>query len=63
MRAYYLNHVVPATHNADIFVLSGSSWAKMPLLTIGLLGAQIVWSTEMGYGEPLSTLESMVGSL
>jgi hypothetical protein len=22
----------------------------MPLLTIGLLGVQIIWSTEMGYG-------------
>jgi len=44
-------------------VLSGSSWAKLPLLTIGLLGAQMVWSTEMGYGEPLSTLWCMVDLL
>ncbi|KAG8860488.1 hypothetical protein FRC20_011607, partial [Serendipita sp. 405] len=30
----------------------GPSWLKMPLLTIGLLGTQIVWSTEMGYASP-----------
>ena len=44
-------------YNPDLYlsnsVLSGSSWAKLPLLTVGLLGAQIVWSTEMGYGEHL----------
>ncbi|PVF94319.1 MFS general substrate transporter [Serendipita vermifera] len=32
--------------------VKGPPWAKMPLLTIGLLGAQIVWSTEMGYASP-----------
>lgn len=30
----------------------GPSWLRMPLLTIGLLGTQIVWSTEMGYASP-----------
>lgn len=45
-------------HSANLYFYSvhlGSSWSKMPLLTVGLLGAQIVWSTEMGYGEFLST--------
>ncbi|KIM23207.1 hypothetical protein M408DRAFT_332490 [Serendipita vermifera MAFF 305830] len=32
--------------------VKGSKWARMPLLTIGLLGVQIIWSTEMGYASP-----------
>lgn len=31
--------------------VKGPRWAQMPLLTIGMLGLQIVWSVEMGYGE------------
>lgn len=29
----------------------GPSWAKMPLLTISMLGLQIVWSMEMAWGQ------------
>ncbi|KAG8924819.1 hypothetical protein FRC01_011008, partial [Tulasnella sp. 417] len=29
--------------------VKGPRWARMPLLTIGMLGLQIVWSVEMGY--------------
>lgn len=28
----------------------GPRWARMPLLTVGMLGIQCVWSIEMGYG-------------
>lgn len=28
----------------------GPRWARMPLLTAGMLGIQCVWSIEMGYG-------------
>ena len=31
--------------------VKGPKWAKIPLLTIGMLGIQCVWSIEMGYGE------------
>lgn len=31
--------------------VKGPACARMPLLTIGMLGLQIVWSVEMGYGE------------
>lgn len=36
--------------------VKGPPWARMPLLTIGMLGLQIVWSVEMGYGKPVITL-------
>ena len=26
-------------------------WARLPALTIGLLGVQVLWSVEMSYGE------------
>lgn len=29
----------------------GPEWMRMPLLTVGMLGLQCVWSIEMGYGE------------
>lgn len=32
--------------------VKGPTWAKMPLLTVTMLGMQIVWSVEMGYGGP-----------
>ncbi|KAG8822590.1 hypothetical protein FRC19_005644 [Serendipita sp. 401] len=32
--------------------IRGPSWMNMPLLTIDLLGTQIVWCTEMGYASP-----------
>ena len=28
----------------------GPRWAQLPLLTVGMLGLQIVWSVEMAYG-------------
>jgi solute carrier family 45 protein 1/2/4 len=31
--------------------VKGPKWAKLPLLTVGMLGIQCVWSIEMGYGE------------
>ncbi|KAF8307893.1 hypothetical protein DL93DRAFT_2171488 [Clavulina sp. PMI_390] len=30
----------------------GPYWAKLPLLTLGTLGMQILWSVEMGYASP-----------
>lgn len=30
--------------------VKGPKWAKLPLLTVGMLGTQVVWSIEMGYG-------------
>ncbi|KAK8854544.1 hypothetical protein IAR55_003283 [Kwoniella newhampshirensis] len=32
--------------------VKGPRWAKMPLLTVGMLGIQCVWSIEMGYASP-----------
>lgn len=31
--------------------VKGPRWAKMPLLTVSMLGIQIVWSMEMAWGE------------
>lgn len=31
--------------------VKGPTWARLPLLTVGMLGTQVVWSVEMGYGE------------
>jgi solute carrier family 45 protein 1/2/4 len=31
--------------------VKGPKWGKLPLLTVGMLGIQCVWSIEMGYGE------------
>lgn len=28
----------------------GPSWAQLPVLTVGLLGVQMMWSVEMAYG-------------
>lgn len=33
----------------------GPKWAKLPLLTVGGLGMQVLWSVEMGYGEHFIT--------
>jgi solute carrier family 45 protein 1/2/4 len=30
--------------------VKGPPWARLPLLTVGMLGTQVVWSVEMGYG-------------
>ncbi|KAK4689643.1 solute carrier family 45, member 1/2/4, partial [Tremellales sp. Uapishka_1] len=32
--------------------VKGPGWARMPLLTAGMLGIQCVWSIEMGYASP-----------
>lgn len=32
--------------------VKGPSWARLPLLTVGVLGTQVVWSIEMGYASP-----------
>ncbi|WWD19321.1 hypothetical protein CI109_103779 [Kwoniella shandongensis] len=32
--------------------VKGPRWARMPLLTVGMLGIQCVWSIEMGYASP-----------
>ncbi|RXK42376.1 hypothetical protein M231_00366 [Tremella mesenterica] len=32
--------------------IKGPRWAKVPFLTIGMLGIQCVWSIEMGYASP-----------
>ncbi|KAG8959256.1 hypothetical protein FRC03_008241 [Tulasnella sp. 419] len=32
--------------------IKGPKWAQMPLVTICMLGIQIVWSVEMGYASP-----------
>lgn len=36
--------------------VKGPDWAKLPLLTVGMLGTQVVWSVEMSYGELPSSL-------
>ena len=38
---------------AGVSRILGPRWAQLPLLTIGLLGVQILWSVEMSYGEQL----------
>ena len=30
----------------------GPKWLRMPILTLGMFGLQIIWSVEMSYGEP-----------
>lgn len=35
--------------------VSGPKWLEMPILTVGMLGLQIVWSVEMSYGEDSHT--------
>ncbi|BEJ17284.1 hypothetical protein CspHIS471_0606850 [Cutaneotrichosporon sp. HIS471] len=32
--------------------VKGPAWARLPLLTVGVLGTQVVWSIEMGYASP-----------
>jgi solute carrier family 45, member 1/2/4 len=29
----------------------GPKWLQMPILTVGMMGLQIIWSVEMSYGE------------
>ena len=30
----------------------GPRWLQLPVLTVGLLGVQMLWSVEMSYGAP-----------
>lgn len=41
----------------------GPKWARLPLLTIGLLGVQVIWSVEMSYGEFSLSLLRIYGAL
>ncbi|CAG8701474.1 7894_t:CDS:2, partial [Acaulospora colombiana] len=47
--------------------VKGSPWAKMPLLTIGLLGAQIVWTSpyliSLGLSKSLMSMVFVAGPL
>ena len=43
-------------HNADVHLvgvskIKGPRWLQLPMITIGLLGVQVLWSVEMSYGE------------
>ena len=43
---------------AGISKIMGPRWARLPILTIGLLGVQVFWSVEMSYGEcPMATVQ------
>lgn len=43
--------------------VKGPKWGKLPLLTVGMLGIQCVWSIEMGYGKFLPCEPSRIPSL
>jgi hypothetical protein len=36
---------------AGVAKVLGPRWARLPALTVGLVGAQVLWSIEMAYGE------------
>jgi solute carrier family 45 protein 1/2/4 len=36
---------------AGVAKVLGPPWARLPTLTIGLVGVQVMWSIEMAYGE------------
>lgn len=38
---------------AGVARVKGPAWARLPLVTVGSLGVQILWSVEMGYGKGL----------
>jgi len=40
-----------STQWAGVSKVLGPSWARLPTLTIGLMGVQVMWSIEMAYGE------------
>ncbi|KAF7292526.1 hypothetical protein MKEN_01477000 [Mycena kentingensis (nom. inval.)] len=49
--------VLPASTGTDEKATSGTkilgpAWARFPILTVGLLGVQILWSVEMSYASP-----------
>jgi len=39
----------------------GPQWLKMPILTLGMVGLQIIWSVEMSYGELTCVLRCGLG--
>ena len=43
-----------STQWAGIAKVLGPRWARMPTLTVGLAGVQVMWSVEMAYGEQIS---------
>ncbi|KAF7978571.1 hypothetical protein HWV62_45505 [Athelia sp. TMB] len=42
----------PAAHLAGVSKIRGPAWLRMPALTVGLLGVQVLWSVEMSYASP-----------
>ncbi|OCH90826.1 MFS general substrate transporter [Obba rivulosa] len=41
-----------STHLAGVAKIIGPKWSRLPAITIGLLGVQVLWSIEMSYGTP-----------
>ena len=54
------SHASEDVHFTGAAAILGPAWAKLPLLTINMLGVQILWSLEFSYGErpQLPRLES-----
>lgn len=48
----YGSHAVQWVGTASV---KGPKWGRLPLLTVGMLGIQCVWSIEMGYGTSFTT--------
>jgi hypothetical protein len=46
-----------------VAAVKGPSWARMSLLTVTMLGLQIVWSVEMGYGALLTSVFHIIQEL
>lgn len=40
---------------AGVARILGPAWVQLPLLTVGLLGVQMMWSVEMEEGERANT--------
>jgi solute carrier family 45 protein 1/2/4 len=36
---------------SGISKIIGPQWSRLPILTIGLLGVQVLWTVEMSYGQ------------
>ncbi|KAI0088334.1 major facilitator superfamily domain-containing protein [Irpex rosettiformis] len=39
-------------HLVGVSKIQGPRWLQLPIITIGLLGVQVLWSIEMSYGTP-----------
>ena len=37
-------------HFKGVSRILGPEWAQLPIITVGMLGVQILWSVEMSYG-------------